>query len=146
MLQCSIVQNGEYSLATYKASNVFNSFKMLSFTLLPFDIHCYHFQLLVCIIMARNTPFKAYNSQRKKLQSLGSLPAKITSHRVDRNEWESSKTKASPSKTNRVRKQQSAKRKTVTTKGLRTAIDVLRYTSDEIQCLHCGRLEHDPNV
>lgn len=95
--------------------------------------------------MAKDTSFKACDNNRKKLHSIDCPPVKITSHRMSPDEWKvATKTAAAAVKAGRVTKKRAAKTKAK--KVSRRAGDIIRCTSEETECLHCGKLGDDSSV
>ncbi|KAI7372942.1 hypothetical protein KC328_g16924, partial [Hortaea werneckii] len=98
--------------------------------------------------MAKDTPFKAYNLERRgRLHTLPTPPAKITRHRMDRQVWaraisEASSTGDGGMKGGRGKKRKG--RKAGKGKPPKSAADVVRCRSQEALCLHCGRYSDDP--
>ena len=91
--------------------------------------------------MAKATLFKAYDVQRKKLHTITTkyTPTKITSHRINRQDWAVSKAGI------RDAKNRKAKKKTATKSIPRTAIDVLRYERSDWRCQYCKKTGDDPD-
>lgn len=89
---------------------------------------------------AKTAQFKAYCLGRKGLHTIKGSPANITEHRVNSKEWAI----ASSSKISKRRKAPTKKTKKV--KAIRKASDVITYNSNEIECLHCGKLGDDQSV
>ncbi|GAB1740008.1 hypothetical protein NU219Hw_g4932t1 [Hortaea werneckii] len=99
--------------------------------------------------MAKNTPFKVYNLERRgRLHALPTPPAKIIRHRMDRQVWaralsEAPSTGNAAVKGGRGRKRKG--RKAGKVKPPKSAADVVRCRSQEALCLHCGRYSDDPD-
>ncbi|KAK5116610.1 hypothetical protein LTR85_009235 [Meristemomyces frigidus] len=93
--------------------------------------------------MAKDSQFRAHDLHGKKSHFISSPPAKITRHRLNPGEW--ARTEPFPRKSGaKITKKRTAKtKKTPSKKAVRTAIDILRCWSAEIECLHCGKLGND---
>ncbi|RMY14949.1 hypothetical protein D0867_06977 [Hortaea werneckii] len=98
--------------------------------------------------MAKDTPFKAYNLERRGLlHTIPTPPAKTTRHRMDRQVWaraisEAPSTGNAAVKGGRGKKRKS--RKAGRGRPPKSAADVVRCRSQEAMCLHCGRYSDDP--
>ncbi|KAK3707333.1 hypothetical protein LTR37_012177 [Vermiconidia calcicola] len=85
--------------------------------------------------MAKTTFFKAYDLQRKKQHTITTptKPAKITSYRLDRQDWAITKTSTRKSISRRAKMKAEAKR---TPKAI---LDVLGYDRPDWHCRQCGK-------
>lgn len=113
--------------------------------------HSAKYSYLSCLyhtfaLMAKDSQFKAYDLHRKKPHIISSPPAKISRHRLNPSEWTEVETATGTSARKITKKRASRTKKRPTKRAVRTATDILRYWSVEIECLHCGKLGNDPSV